>query len=196
MDADSVIERIWEETGKAIASCKGGWIVFPGGYWPIDFDGDRSYTIYVDNQAEAKVALWFWRPDACKETFPLVLHWMNLKGMNVEQFNSDLSDNLLQFRNDFKDKLWQMARNEISQLKPSPVKITKVPPKTEESTEKSEVKKKHPLKSKTIWTGAATAGTGTAALFAHLDPKLSSLLMIIYGFLTIIWRLMTKEPVV
>jgi len=188
---DSVIENLWDVTEEYISQGKGGYIIISGKgldeTLPLDFDGDRTEKLVVDSMAEAKVAMMFWRPDANSKTLPLVIKWCDENNMKISDFNSDLSSNILRFRETYKDELWQMARLELIGKSSNVVSKSSVVIKGEE------VEKKHPLKSKTIWTGTASVATGAVATI-HGNP-MYGLLMMVYGFLTVIWRFVTDKPI-
>jgi len=189
MSVKDIIDELWDKTGRFVSQEKGGYIFIKSkgtqAYLPLDWDGDRSVTLVVNNYKEADVARMFWRPDASDiaEDF---LEWATKKqGMTVDEINSKLSDVILKYRNDNKDWLYDKA---MEKLVGAVKDVTTPEPVVIHSTEK-----KHPLKSKTVWTGTSMVATGTV-MSAHGNPYIG-LLMTIYGFLTILLRFVTDKPV-
>lgn len=181
---EDTLERLWSETNNYISKGEGGYVIVANpstmAYYPVDFNGNinDNNQIVVDSEQLAKVAMMFWRPDACKESVNLWLSWLKSEGMNIKVANQDLSSNLLQFRAANKERLFAIARSMISQpvkVQPGRVISIKVKPKT---------KAKPAHKNKAI-VGTAVATPVLAALsFIHhtLPAPISTIVIGVIAF--------------
>lgn len=168
----SELNKLWDETGNFIAKGEGGYVIVANStttsYYPIDFNGNlnNNNQIVVDSESLAKVAMMFWRPDACKESIHLWLAWLKSEGIDLKTADKDLSSNLLQFRSAEKERLFAIAQSIVAdEKKPSPaghVITVRVKPKT----------KTKPIHKNSAVVGTAVATPILAALSSvyHLLP--------------------------